>query len=259
VVGIDLDPEAATENSFAEDVIVIDLDRDDFIPKLGDRVFDVALFGDVLEHLRDPLAVLRRVREFLVPGGYVVVSVPNVTHVDVRLALLEGRFEYRDLGLLDRTHLRFFTAVSLEGLLRDAGLIPVEHQRIIVQPFCTEVGANDELPAQVLEVALGDPEALTYQFVVKAVLDDGNYATQQLADRCRKLEDELYKQTQVESGLREQLRYWDAQVPELQQQLSEALVRLKVAQGELEAIRATKLLRYAAPWRRLYGRLIRHR
>jgi 2-polyprenyl-3-methyl-5-hydroxy-6-metoxy-1,4-benzoquinol methylase len=270
VVGIDVDPEAATASRFAEDVIMVDLDRDDLVEKLGDRRFDVALFGDVLEHLRDPLELVRRVRELLVPGGYVVVSVPNVTHVDVRLALLEGRFEYRDLGLLDRTHLRFFTADSIEDLLRDAGLIPIEHQRIVVQPFCTEVGANAQLPPEVLDIALRDPEALTYQFVIKAVLDDGNHATQQLADRCRKLEEELYRQTQVESALREQLTvvhrdasFREQQVAALQLELSEVRTRLErelgTAQGELDALRATKLFRYAAPWRRAYGRLIRHR
>jgi 2-polyprenyl-3-methyl-5-hydroxy-6-metoxy-1,4-benzoquinol methylase len=100
-------------------VVVADLDAG--APDVGGP-FDVVVLGDVLEHLRDPVAALRRLRPLLAPGGVVLASVPNVAHLWIRLNLLLGRFEYADRGILDRTHLRFFTRSSLRRALRDAGL-----------------------------------------------------------------------------------------------------------------------------------------
>jgi O-antigen biosynthesis protein len=83
--------------------------------------YGVALLADVLEHLRSPADTLRLVAERLAPEGEVVVSLPNVAHWKVRLDLLQGRFEYRDDGVLDRTHLRFYTRKTAEELFREAG------------------------------------------------------------------------------------------------------------------------------------------
>jgi SAM-dependent methyltransferase len=100
-------------------MVVADLDRD--VPRL-EGAFDVIVYGDVLEHLVDPLDVLVELNEYLAPGGRVVISMPNVAHLWIRLSLLFGRFQYADRGLLDRTHLRFFTERSVRELVADAGL-----------------------------------------------------------------------------------------------------------------------------------------
>jgi 2-polyprenyl-3-methyl-5-hydroxy-6-metoxy-1,4-benzoquinol methylase len=81
--------------------------------------FDCILFADVLEHLRDPAAVLRRCIPALKESGKIIVSVPNVANIVVRLSLLLGRFEYMDRGILDRTHFRFFTLRSLKQMMND--------------------------------------------------------------------------------------------------------------------------------------------
>ena len=86
----------------------------------GDR-YDAVLFLDVLEHLRDPESVLRAARGWLRPGGVVLCSLPNVAHWRVRLALARGRFDYADNGLMDRTHLRWFTRASARDLVAGAG------------------------------------------------------------------------------------------------------------------------------------------
>jgi 2-polyprenyl-3-methyl-5-hydroxy-6-metoxy-1,4-benzoquinol methylase len=84
---------------------------------------DLMLFLDVLEHLPQPEAVLRRFVAQLALGGTVIVSVPNVAHLSVALPLLfKGTFTYQDAGILDRTHLRFFDKQSVLALLGDAGL-----------------------------------------------------------------------------------------------------------------------------------------
>ena len=246
VTGLDWDAEAASHNTYADQILIADLDRDDFVPMLEGAVFDVVLLGDVLEHLRDPLETMRRARAALAPGGYAVVSAPNFAHVDVRLALLDGRFEYRDAGLLDRTHLHFFTGDSLDQLLSDAGLLPVEHHRILVDLFCTEVGANVDIPRDIVERALLDPEALTYQFVVKAALDDGDHATRQLATRCRELEDLLHERRREEMRREEELALARNQATDLEDEVVRLRDALSAVQDENLAIRESKTFRLAS-------------
>ena len=84
--------------------------------------FDVLCFNDVLEHLVDPWNVLKQSRRFLAPGGAVVASIPNVRYMDVLLDLvLRGEWRYEETGVLDRTHLRFFTRASVARLFIDSG------------------------------------------------------------------------------------------------------------------------------------------
>ena len=83
--------------------------------------YDAVLMLDVLEHLVDPADVLRRVRSTLRPGGVGLVSLPNVAHWSVRKELAMGRFRYTPSGLLDATHLRFFTLQTGTALVEGAG------------------------------------------------------------------------------------------------------------------------------------------
>lgn len=185
VSGVEYDADAAEQaRPVLDRVMVADLETADLVAEFGREQFDAVVFGDVLEHLRDPLAVLRRARPLLAQGGCVVISVPNVSHGAVRLALLAGRWEYRALGLLDDTHLRFFTRPSLKRMLRSAGLVAVEIRGTYAGVFETEleVKPEDYDPAVVDEV-LQDPDATVYQFVLKAVPDDAGQAVQDLQDR----------------------------------------------------------------------------
>jgi methionine biosynthesis protein MetW len=100
-------------------------------PELHDTLgtFDVAIYADVLEHLSDPLGELVKVRPFVRPGGMVIVSVPNVAHWSVRYDLLRGRFRYREYGIMDATHLRWFTEETIRQVVMQAGLdvVSVQH------------------------------------------------------------------------------------------------------------------------------------
>ena len=89
---------------------------------LGSRQFDVIIFADVLEHVPWPVGALRRYLQWLAPGGSVIVSLPNVGLWSVRLSHLLGSWEYEDTGVLDRTHLRFFTRRTARWLIEQAGL-----------------------------------------------------------------------------------------------------------------------------------------
>jgi 2-polyprenyl-3-methyl-5-hydroxy-6-metoxy-1,4-benzoquinol methylase len=90
---------------------------------LGDTRFDTIVAADVLEHLVDPWRELQRWRDWLVPGGELVISVPNLRDLRVLMGLaIRGRFDYSDHGgVMDRTHLRWFTAASMTDELRSAG------------------------------------------------------------------------------------------------------------------------------------------
>lgn len=104
---------------------------------LGTAQFDVLIFADVLEHLPWPVGVLRRYLQWLAPGGSVIISLPNVGLWSVRLAHLFGRWEYEETGVLDRTHLRFFTRRTARWMLDQAGLeeIRATYNPGIVRPF----------------------------------------------------------------------------------------------------------------------------
>lgn len=84
--------------------------------------FDTILALDVLEHLKDPWTAVRQLGEALRPGGALIVSVPNIATLSVMLPLLRGRFDYQDAGVLDRTHLRWFTRSSAIELVTGSGL-----------------------------------------------------------------------------------------------------------------------------------------
>ena len=85
--------------------------------------FDVAILADVIEHLAYPGPVLATARRLLKPSGHLLVSVPNVAHWTLRTSLLRGRFDYEPTGLMDATHLRWFTLASLRRMLEQCGFV----------------------------------------------------------------------------------------------------------------------------------------
>lgn len=86
-----------------------------------DAPFDAVVCADVLEHLPHPELLLARIRAWLKPGGTLFVSLPNVANLTVRAGLLVGRFPYADRGILDRTHLRFYTRSTARDLIESGG------------------------------------------------------------------------------------------------------------------------------------------
>ncbi|MCC8362498.1 methyltransferase domain-containing protein [Lysobacter sp. A6] len=97
-------------------------DLDDGVPAADGRTYDFLLFGDVLEHLVQPERVLADLVPRLKPGGRAILSLPNIAFAANRLTHLLGRWDYKDYGILDRTHLRFFTKDTMVALIEGAGL-----------------------------------------------------------------------------------------------------------------------------------------
>lgn len=237
VTGVEYDPAAAeAARAVMDRVEVADLDHADLTEIFGDTRFEVIVFGDVLEHLRDPLPVLRQARALLAPGGYIVISIPNISHGDVRMSLLLGRFRYVNLGLLDVTHLRFFTRASLQELLADAGFTAAEVRTTKAPLFGTELGVRpDEVDPAVVERLQQDPDATTYQFVLTAVPDDATQLARDTAWRLDETQTALKAEQETTGALRELLA---AQRGEHEAQLAAARAETAAAVREREEFRA---------------------
>lgn len=173
VTGIDVDPEAIeSARAFCDEVVSADLDVRGLSDILPPTTFEAIVFGDVLEHLRRPDRLLDEARGFIAPGGFAVLSIPNVAHAAVRLALLDGTFDYQELGILDNTHLRFFTIRSVRELCLRAGyrIEVIERTKVPLFHPTDVVPAIDEkrFDRALLERVTSDPEHDTLQFVIRA-------------------------------------------------------------------------------------------
>jgi SAM-dependent methyltransferase len=161
--------------SIADNVIVTDLDWLDLTDRFLNQQFDVILAGDVLEHCRNPDLVILQFHRLLASGGSAILSIPNIAHGDVRLSLLAGKFDYKELGLLDETHIRFFTRDSMNSFLSRNGFIAAETFSTYVPVGSTEFAPLPEhLPSDAVEYVKADRDASVYQFVLRAVPQD-NY------------------------------------------------------------------------------------
>lgn len=120
VTGIEQDAQMAEiARPYCRNMCVENIEEMEF-SRLGR--YDAIVFGDVIEHLRNPRAVLEKLSGLLKPGGKILISIPNVANIWVRLNLLFGRFDYGRVGILDETHLRFFTLKTAKQLVVDSGL-----------------------------------------------------------------------------------------------------------------------------------------
>ena len=172
LAGIELDPDAATEGAvFFDDPLV-----NDVVSGLAGpwrEPFDVIVAGDILEHLPEPGLALTLLRPLLRPEGRLLVSLPNVANVTVRLGLLFGRFPLSDRGILDRTHLRFFTRKTGRELLQQNGFqvlreIPTAMPFELVLPFLGRSPLATPVRAAARLLALTWPGMFGYQIVYEA-------------------------------------------------------------------------------------------
>lgn len=163
VVVVDID-ENAVADAVAGGLEAYRVDLATEAPPLAEGSVDLILAADVLEHLADPVAALRRLRPLLGPRGRLVASVPNGANWTLRLQLLAGRWQYTDRGLLDRTHLRNFTRRSFHDTLAGAGFEVLESDLTCPIPWFR----GGRLSAAVYRTARLRPGLFAYQHLALA-------------------------------------------------------------------------------------------
>lgn len=131
---------------------------------------DFVVLGDILEHLANPDEALRRLASLQEPGAQFAISVPNIANLAIRLSLLVGRFDYMERGILDRTHLRFFTRKSFNQMITGCGLEIVELKATplplnLIHPFFANSGPGKFLHRLLAKITLAWPTLLGYQLI----------------------------------------------------------------------------------------------
>lgn len=171
VVAVELDPSAIEHLApFCRTIYRLDLNGPRWPAELApEGKFDVAIAADVLEHLYDPLATLNGMRSLLNDQGCIVLSLPHAGHCVVNACLMDEDFEYRDWGLLDRTHIRFFGLKNMQSLHANAGLGITEAQFVVRTPEQTEFAERwRKLSPEVRQALASNPYGQIYQVVTKA-------------------------------------------------------------------------------------------
>lgn len=243
VVGVEINPEAAKEaEKYCRKVIVADLDQQNLEDILAEEKFEVAVFGDVLEHLKDPWRVLESVKNILKPEGYVIASIPNIAHGAIRLALLKGQFEYSELGILDDTHLRFFTQDSVRHLFEQAGyFIEAEDSTKLpvfdVSALTPDIKPEDFAP-ELIDLVTHDQNSEVLQFIIRAYPWS---MAQEYGALKRKLESTESSFSQLSQDFSQKQAKWqqvEAAFQEMQTELKQTQAELQRSQQELQTSQA---------------------
>lgn len=171
VAGIELNPIAAEKaKKYCSEILIRNLDQIDLKKEFPDQLFDVVLCADVLEHIYNPTELLRKIKPIISKDGYIVLSIPNIVHSALIFEMLHGKFDYREKGLLDDTHIRFFTRKTLIKTLNKAGFIIDQLDRGLAGPVETEFAVSMNKKEKLIFEYLKDnnDECFTYHFIVKA-------------------------------------------------------------------------------------------
>lgn len=124
VVGVDISrPAIEQAKKVLDEAYCLDIEKEAF--PFAENRFDIIICGDVLEHLIDPLEMLLKLKKYMKSDGYILLSIPNVANIIIRFNLFLGKFNYQPSGILDETHLRFFTLKTVRAMLGKAGLAVV--------------------------------------------------------------------------------------------------------------------------------------
>lgn len=157
---------------FAENGVNDDIMSFSWIEKFRNIKFDYIIFADVLEHLNNPEEVLEKVKILLNPDGHILISVPNVAHNDILLNLYYNEFNYTDTGLLDRTHIYFFTYNSLKEVCQKLNFKIINEDATYWNTFSTEQSNPSDLKPPFCDDLLERPCGNIYQFVFDLQLSE---------------------------------------------------------------------------------------
>jgi 2-polyprenyl-3-methyl-5-hydroxy-6-metoxy-1,4-benzoquinol methylase len=167
VYAVEIDEDAAKDaEQYTEKIIVDSIENYRWQEEFKDLQFDYIIFADVLEHLYYPERVLKSVKEFLKEDGSILVSIPNIAHNSIIINLLKNEFNYNPTGLLDDTHIRFFTKKTFDQLIERSGYFTSYETAIFINPQNTEFGNSySEVIPEMSEYLQNLPCGEIYQFI----------------------------------------------------------------------------------------------
>lgn len=244
---VELDPECAESASkYAADCFVGSAEDVGWSEWLGDRQFDAILFCDVLEHLRSPWDTLKWTTSHLKDDGSIFCSIPNVAHHTVIAHLLENEFEYFQYGLLDITHIRFFTARSIKDMLKYCDLKAVDQGNTSLalidknSPDPWFFRARTPWIAELQRSMLNLPQYTIFQYVVE-LKKNGSCFSQKEIDIC---EEECFDQktpfTESLQIMVDKLGKKNTEILTLQKNLDERTTEISTLQEEKDALNSTR-------------------
>lgn len=249
VIGVDIDADDVTlAKKNLDEAHVVNVEKDS-LSKFGK--FDYVIMADVIEHLVDPISVLKKIKPALKSDGRFIFSIPNMANATIRIELLKGRFEYHDWGLLDRTHLHFYDHHEIDRVFSGAGF-KIESMDCTVRNIPEKI-LKKELrsiglsPTKEFIDFLNEPDALTYQFIGVAV--PGKQTKQSVLNTTSDLDSVSREITRIQNANNKALAERDALIAKLGTDLEHYKGHSVNLENELKNIknsRAWKLVENAA-------------
>lgn len=234
VYGVEISDDKKEAQKKLDGVYSFDIDGE--WPKdIYERKYDYIFFGDVIEHLKNPAEALKKCKRLLTPNGLLFVSTPNVAHISIRLELLSGNFDYEPMGILDNTHLKYFTRKSLVRTFEEAGyeiinfdFTPNDYPDSVIKKLLKKAGV--ETTDKFWQI-VNTPEARAFQFkVVAKPTQIANNPAPQLkdtskpeAERNATYNDLIEQVKNMKSHAKEQAKiiaYYQAQIKEWEERYS---------------------------------------
>lgn len=173
VYAVELDENSAKDAAkYTEKIVIGSIEDYTWIEEFKDIKFDYIVFADVLEHLYYPEKVLNKIKDFLMEEGSVLVSIPNIAHNSIIINLLNNEFNYNNIGLLDNTHIRFFTKKTFDNLIRKSGYFVSYETAVYLKPEETEFKnsyshLNNMISDYLQKLEFGESYQLIYEFKTK--------------------------------------------------------------------------------------------
>ena len=237
---IEIDKEATKKaEQYCNKIIVADVEELNFADYFEKEYFDTIVLADVLEHLKQPEKVLENIREYLKDDGFLLISIPNITHASISLSLLDGKWEYKPIGLLDETHLRFFTKESFIKLLEDKGYCPLKIKRVIVNPRDTEFKTPyDDYPVEVRNyIEKRNLDYNTYQFVFKVIKFNEKTNIIKAYEEKREIQNKLNRLTEEKNLLLQQLENIKQEKIQLEEKINLISLEKNKLQEQIEILK----------------------
>ena len=226
------------------EVIAADLESDDWIERLEGRRFDAILACDVLEHLRQPDRVLDALAKLMQPMGQLIISVPNVAYAGIVAGLTLGMFDYTEKGLLDRTHLHFFTRRSIERMLFECGWSPRSWEACRLPIERSEFGRFwSVLPGAMrhnLSSICSDFDVYEWMVVATLPLDAPTWELKSAHSEMEKLRDEMQALKLVHAQEHASLLEHQKAFAEAKEIIASQQADLKALQSGVEKLQAEK-------------------